>query len=104
MSLTTHVLDLSRGRPAAGVAIELARGEQVVATAVTNADGRTDAPLLEVLEAGSYELRFAVGDYFGGVSRFLDVVPVRFEVSDPDAHHHVPLLVAPGGYSTYRGS
>jgi hydroxyisourate hydrolase len=104
MSLTTHVLDLSRGRPAAGVAIELARGEQVVATAVTNADGRTDAPLLEQLEAGSYELRFAVGDYFGDASRFLDVVPVRFEVSDPDAHHHVPLLVAPGGYSTYRGS
>ena len=104
MSLTTHVLDLSRGRPAAGVAIELARGEQVVATAVTNADGRTDGPLLDVLEAGSYELRFAVGDYFGGTARFLDVVPVRFEVSDPDAHHHVPLLVAPGGYSTYRGS
>jgi 5-hydroxyisourate hydrolase len=86
------------------VAIELARGEEVLATAVTNADGRTDAPLLEVLEAGSYELRFAVGDYFGGGPRFLDVVPVRFEVSDPDAHHHVPLLVAPGGYSTYRGS
>ena len=104
MSLTTHVLDISRGRPAAGVAIELARGGEVVAEAVTNADGRTDAPLLEVLEAGSYELRFAVGDYFGAAPRFLDVVPVRFEVSDPDAHHHVPLLVAPGGYSTYRGS
>ena len=104
MSLTTHVLDVSRGRPAAGVAIELARGEQVLATAVTNADGRTDAPLLERLEAGEYELRFAVGDYFGGDERFLDVVPVRFGVSDPDAHHHVPLLVAPGGYSTYRGS
>ena len=104
MSLTTHVLDVSRGRPAEGVAIELERGGEVVATAVTNADGRTDAPLLEELEAGEYELRFAVGDYFGGEGRFLDVVPVRFGVSDPDAHHHVPLLVAPGGYSTYRGS
>ena len=104
MSLTTHVLDVSRGRPAAGVAIELVRGGEVVATAVTNADGRTDGPLLERLEAGEYELRFAVGDYFGGEARFLDVVPVRFGVSEPDAHHHVPLLVAPGGYSTYRGS
>jgi 5-hydroxyisourate hydrolase len=104
VSLTTHVLDVARGRPAAGVAIELAREGEVIATAVTNADGRTDGPLLERLEAGEYELRFAVGDYFGGESRFLDVVPVRFGVSEPDAHHHVPLLVAPGGYSTYRGS
>jgi 5-hydroxyisourate hydrolase len=104
MSLTTHVLDIARGRPAAGVAIELLRGGDVVASAVTNADGRTDGPLLETLEPGEYELRFAVGDYFGGEARFLDVVPVRFGVNDPDAHHHVPLLVAPGGYSTYRGS
>jgi len=106
MSLTTHVLDLSRGRPAAGVAITLVRGEEVVASAVTNRDGRTDAPLLDRLEPGVYELRFAVADYFGGGPEppFLDVVPVRFGVSDPDAHHHVPLLVAPGGYSTYRGS
>jgi 5-hydroxyisourate hydrolase len=104
MSLTTHVLDIAAGRPAAGVAITLARGDEVLASAVTNADGRTDAPLLERLEAGEYELRFAVGDYFGGDERFLDVVPVRFGVTDPDAHHHVPLLVAPGGYSTYRGS
>lgn len=104
MSLTTHVLDVARGRPAAGVAIELARGDEVLARVVTNADGRTDAPLLDTLEVGTYELRFAVGDYFGADERFLDVVPVRFGVSDPDAHHHVPLLVAPGGYSTYRGS
>ena len=106
MSLTTHVLDVARGRPAEGVAIELARGDELLATAVTNADGRTDAPLLDRLEAGTYELRFAVGDYFaaGGEPPFLDVVPVRFGVSDPEAHHHVPLLVAPGGYSTYRGS
>jgi 5-hydroxyisourate hydrolase len=104
MSLTTHVLDVAAGRPAAGVAITLVRGEDVIATAVTNADGRTDAPMLETLEAGEYELRFAVGDYFGLEARFLDVVPVRFGVVDPAAHHHVPLLVAPGGYSTYRGS
>jgi 5-hydroxyisourate hydrolase len=106
MSLTTHVLDIAAGRPAAGVAITLARGDEVLAKAVTNADGRTDAPLLERLEAGVYELRFAVGDYFGagGEPPFLDVVPVRFGVSDPGAHHHVPLLVAPWAYSTYRGS
>ncbi len=103
MSLTTHVLDVAQGRPAAGVAVALLRDGVVVAEAVTNADGRTDAPLLETLEAGEYELRFAVGDYFGAAG-FLDVVPVRFGVTDPGAHHHVPLLVAPGGYSTYRGS
>jgi 5-hydroxyisourate hydrolase len=106
VSLTTHVLDVARGRPAAGVAIELERDGEVVATAVTNADGRTNKPLLERLEPGVYELRFAVGDYFGedAAPPFLGVVPVRFGVSDPSAHHHVPLLVAPGGYSTYRGS
>jgi hydroxyisourate hydrolase len=106
MSLTTHVLDVARGRPASGVAIELLRDGEVLAVAVTNADGRTDAPLLDRLETGVYELRFSVGDYFaaGGEPPFLDVVPVRFGVSDPAAHHHVPLLVAPGGYSAYRGS
>jgi 5-hydroxyisourate hydrolase len=102
VALTTHVLDISRGLPAAGVAIELARGGAVVATVVTGADGR--AAVLDGLEAGEYELRFAVGDYFGGEPGFLDVVPVRFRVTDPGTHHHVPLLVAPGGYSTYRGS
>ena len=73
---------------------------------MTNADGRTDRPLADRLEPGVYELRFAVGDHFAGgdAPPFLDVVPVRFGVSDPDAHLHVPLLVAPGGYSTYRGS
>lgn len=102
--LTTHVLDIAAGRPAAGVAVTLVRGDRVVATAVTNADGR--ATLLESLEAGVYELRFAVGDYFGAGAElpFLDVVPVRFGVSDPETHHHVPLLVAPWAYSTYRGS
>jgi 5-hydroxyisourate hydrolase len=102
MPLTTHVLDISRGRPAAGVAIELARGGAVLTTAVTGSDGR--AAVLDALETGVYELRFAVGDYFGGEPGFLDVVPVRFRVTDPGLHHHVPLLVAPGGYSTYRGS
>lgn len=102
--LTTHVLDIAAGRPAAGVAVTLVREDRVVATAVTNADGR--ATLLESLEAGVYELRFAVGDYFGAGAElpFLDIVPVRFGVSDPETHHHVPLLVAPWAYSTYRGS
>jgi 5-hydroxyisourate hydrolase/2-oxo-4-hydroxy-4-carboxy-5-ureidoimidazoline decarboxylase len=109
--LTTHVLDVSRGRPAAGVAIELWRDDRLVRAVTTNADGRTDAPLLGAgeLSAGVYELRFAVGAYFaedggdGGVP-FLDVVPVRFGVDDPDGRYHVPLLVSPWSYSTYRGS
>lgn len=106
--LTTHVLDTARGRPAAGVEIELARldggGRTPLARARTNADGRTDAPLAEALRAGVYELVFAVGDYFGEEARFLDLVPVRFTVADPDAHYHVPLLCSPWAYSTYRGS
>jgi 5-hydroxyisourate hydrolase len=107
--LTTHVLDTARGRPARGVEIELARLEhgrrRTLRTATTNADGRTDAPLLAQgeLEAGEYELVFAVGGYFGQ-REFLDRVPVRFSVSDPGAHYHVPLLVSPWSYSTYRGS
>jgi 5-hydroxyisourate hydrolase len=100
MSLSTHVLDTARGRPAAGVAIELRRGDEVV-TATTDADGR--ARLLEETPAGRYELVFAVGDYFGEAA-FLDRVPVRFNVADPDAHYHVPLLVSPWSYATYRGS
>jgi 5-hydroxyisourate hydrolase len=111
--LTTHVLDVARGRPAAGVAIELWRAGALVASAVTNADGRTDAPLLTALDAGVYELRFAVGPYFAALAGdgapvgdppFLDVVPVVFGVADASAHHHVPLLVTPWSYSTYRGS
>lgn len=107
--LTTHVLDIARGRPAAGVAITLVRleaegAEAELASAVTDTDGR--ARLLDALEAGIYELRFTVGDYFatGAERPFLDVVPVRFGVGDPAAHHHVPLLVAPWAYSTYLGS
>jgi 5-hydroxyisourate hydrolase len=100
MSLSTHVLDTARGRPAAGVAIELRRGDDVI-TATTDEDGR--ARLLEETPAGEYELTFAVGDYFGERA-FLDRVPVRFSIADPGAHYHVPLLVSPWSYSTYRGS
>jgi 5-hydroxyisourate hydrolase len=108
-ALTTHVLDAARGRPARGVAIELWRAEVRIAEAVTGEDGRTAAPLLAALEVGVYELRFAVGAYFAASGEdadppFLDVVPVRFGVADADAHHHVPLLVTPWSYSTYRGS
>ena len=101
MSLTTHVLDTARGVPAAGVAIELRREGETVTTVTTDGDGR--ASLLESLEAGEYELEFAVGDYFGERA-FLDRVPVRFSIADPTAHYHVPLLVSPWSYSTYRGS
>jgi 5-hydroxyisourate hydrolase len=112
--LTTHVLDTAQGRPAAGVAIDLRRvGEHAPIRATrTNADGRTEEPLLEGadLVPGSYELRFAIGSYFAGQPvqaddpPFLDIVPVRITIADADAHVHVPLLVSPWAYSTYRGS
>jgi len=115
--LSTHVLDTQAGRPAAGVTIELlelsANGEQrMIACATTNRDGRTDEPLIggRPLPIGRYELRFHVADYFAGVGArqdeppFLDVVPVRFAVAEPEGHYHVPLLVTPWSYSTYRGS
>ena len=98
--LTTHVLDTARGRPAAGVEISLARGGEVVRTVTTDADGRAR---LGDVEVGEYELVFAVGAYFGS-AEFLDRVPVRFRIADPGAHYHVPLLVSPWSYSTYRGS
>jgi 5-hydroxyisourate hydrolase len=108
VSLTTHVLDTARGRPAAGVAVELARlaggTREVLRQATTNADGRTDEPMLDDLAAGEYELVFAIGDYFAPERAFYDRVPVRFVVREPGAHHHVPLLVSPWAYSTYRGS
>ena len=104
--LTTHVLDTARGRPATGVRIELARfdgdARTPLKTVITNHDGRTDEPLLNELEAATYELTFAVGEHFG--EGFLDRVPVRFTVADEDAHYHVPLLVSPWSYCTYRGS
>ena len=101
MSLSTHVLDTAHGRPASGVAIELTLPDGGTRTGETDADGR--ARLLDDTPAGDYELVFAVGDYFGE-RPFLDRVPVRFTIADPDAHYHVPLLVSPWSYSTYRGS
>lgn len=111
--LTTHVLDTARGIPAAGISIDLYRLEagerRKIGHAVTNDDGRTDAPLIPkgAMAAGVYELVFAVGDYYGAGGNgpaFLDVVPVRFGISDPQEHVHVPLLVSGFGYSTYKGS
>jgi 5-hydroxyisourate hydrolase len=112
--LTTHVLDTAHGRPAAAMALELVRlGEdgdrQVLKEARTNADGRTDVPLLsgEELARGVYEIVFGVGEYFAGETLdppFLDRVPIRFGVADPSSHYHVPLLVSPWSYGTYRGS
>jgi len=111
--LTTHVLDTSREGPAEGVEITLYRldgdeREQVTA-ATTNHDGRVDDPLLDEDEiaAGTYELVFDVGTYYregDSESSFLDEVPVRFMIDAPDEHYHVPLLLSPGGYTTYRGS
>lgn len=113
--LSTHVLDTAHGRPAAGVEVTLHRldggARTLVTTARTNADGRTDAPLLagETFRAGAYELTFAVGAYFRGLGAaladppFLDEVPVRVTLTE-DGHYHVPLLVSPWSYSTYRGS
>ena len=105
--LTTHVLDTMRGRPAAGITIELWSVDQskMLKSVRTNSDGRTDAPLLSADEiaTGTYELIFFVGDYFGE-RLFLDRVPVRFVISDAASKYHVPLLVSPWSYSTYRGS
>ena len=104
-ALTTHVLDTMRGHPAAGMKIELWSEKSLLKTVQTNTDGRTDAPLLEgnSMVAGNYELVFFVGDYFGE-KKFLDRVPVRFVIFDATAKYHVPLLVSPWSYSTYRGS
>jgi len=128
--LTTHVLDTALGKPAAGVKVQLwrragadAEGElpadsatnadaasELLAEAATNADGRLDAPLLggDAMAAGTYELVFFVRDYFlrtqPATAAFLDEVPIRFTIASPGEHYHVPLLIAPGGYSTYRGS
>ncbi len=115
-ALTTHVLDTASGQPASGMRIQLARvaddeKRSVVVEVTTNADGRVDHPLLSgaAMSAGAYELRFHVGAYFqgrgqAGARRFLDVVPVAFRIDDAAGHYHVPLLVTPWSYSTYRGS
>jgi hydroxyisourate hydrolase len=114
--LSTHVLDTMHGRPAAGMALALRRfdstgASDIVAEAITNRDGRTDQPLLagETIPAAAYELVFDVAGYFAdlGVAdagRFLESVPIRFVIDDPQGSYHVPLLVSPWSYATYRGS
>lgn len=113
--LTTHVLDTARGVPASGMRIELLQGgagsPTALASVLTNTDGRTDSPLLEgdQLSAGTYQLVFHVAEYFRrrgdpDAGRFLERVPVVFVVDDPAGRYHVPLLVSPWSYSTYRGS
>lgn len=103
--LSTHVLDTSRGRPAAGMTVRLYRDSALLAEAKTNADGRTAEPLLagDSIPTGTYELIFSVGAYFGS-SPFLEDVVVRFRIADAAGNYHVPLLVSPYGYTTYRGS
>jgi 2-oxo-4-hydroxy-4-carboxy-5-ureidoimidazoline decarboxylase len=106
--LSTHVLDTKAGRPASGVKVALyevgASARGLLLETVTNADGRTDKPLIagEPLRIGTYELNVHVGAYFG--NGFLDIVPIRFSIAEPEGHYHVPLLVTPWSYSTYRGS
>ncbi|MBU6475950.1 MAG: hydroxyisourate hydrolase [Alphaproteobacteria bacterium] len=110
--LTTHVLDTANGCPAKGMALCLYRGSKLLLKAKTDADGRVAAPLLEggALKAGKYRLEFGVSAYFKASGAklpktpFLDVVTIDFGIADAKAHYHVPLLVSPYGYSTYRGS
>ncbi|MGC1428056.1 MAG: hydroxyisourate hydrolase [Albidovulum sp.] len=114
--LTTHVLDTAKGVPAEGIAVTLYRvsgnSHRKIASAVTNADGRTDTPILpkDTFETGTYELIFDAGAYLDASGtpaespRFLSQIPIRFGISDPESHYHVPLLLSPFGYSTYRGS
>jgi 2-oxo-4-hydroxy-4-carboxy-5-ureidoimidazoline decarboxylase len=115
--LSTHVLDTLRGGPAQGVAIEFfevasSGAMRLISRTTTNADGRTDKPLIgeQPIPIAQYELRFAVGDYFARQGTpvadppFLGVVPIRFAVAEPEAHYHVPIIVTPWSYSTYRGS
>ena len=115
--LSTHVLDTHSGTPAAGIALELVElsdlgVSRVVTRGITNSDGRTDAPLIgdRPVPIGRYELTFSVAKYFAGRQvplsdpPFLDLIPLRFSISEPEGHHHVPLLVTPWSYATYRGS
>lgn len=114
--LTTHVLDLSTGLPGAGLTVRLVAvsngASRPVVEMKTNADGRLAKPLLEgdMMRVGVYELRFEAGAYFDALGldlpepKFLDEVVLRFGIADPDQHYHVPLLLSPFGYSTYRGS
>ena len=111
-ALTTHILDTAQGIPAAGVKIELwfndGKERKLLKTAVTNQDGRLDAPAIvgDAFIKCKYELRFFIGDYFGDKNEpaFLDIIPICFGVSNSDGHYHVPLLVSPYSFSTYKGS
>ena len=114
--VTTHVLDAARGCPAAGMVIDLfsidGETRRLLRSVTTNHDGRTDTPVIPngELRAGTFELVFHAGDYLAGAGlagenpRFLDLIPIRFGIADVEAHYHVPLLLAPYSYSTYRGS
>jgi 5-hydroxyisourate hydrolase len=114
--ISTHVLDIALGRPAAHLRVELFRitdhGREPVCSAMTNADGRTDEPLLagDSILTGTYEIVFHAGAYFRAAGAaldeilFLDEIPIRFGVTEATGNYHVPLLLAPHGYSTYRGS
>jgi 5-hydroxyisourate hydrolase len=108
-TVSTHVLDTSRGAPAAGISVGLFAldgGRTLLNVAVTNRDGRTDAPLATDLVPGAYELVFAVVDYFklAAVEALFDEIPIRFRIDDAAGRYHIPLLLSPWGYSTYRGS
>jgi 5-hydroxyisourate hydrolase len=114
--ISTHVLDIALGRPAPGIRIELfhrvSDERRVIGSAATNSDGRTNEPLLaaDTIAPGTYELDFHAGGYFRSssssheVAPVFDVITVRFDVADPRGNYHVPLLLAPNGYTTYRGS
>jgi 5-hydroxyisourate hydrolase len=109
--LSTHVLDTAHGKPAAGLHLRLLRGQELIKEATTNADGRTDALLLtnEDMRAGKYVIEFEVGDYFRSkghpdAGKFLETVRVDFVIASVSEGYHVPLLVSPWSYSTYRGS
>ena len=114
MKITTHVLDTASGRPAENVLLVLTRQSDgaVLAERRTNADGRLDSPLLEGAAhiGGVFEIAFHAGDYLRRAGTdltepaFLDVIPIRFGIANPSQHYHVPLLLSPYGYSTYRGS
>ena len=114
--LTTHVLDTASGKPAKGIRIDLfeltGEDRRLIVTLHTNDDGRTDSQILpkDSFRVGTYELVFHAGDYLDGMGagnsdyRFLDIIPIRFGIDDATSHYHVPLLISPFGYSTYRGS
>ena len=108
--ISTHVLDIAKGAPAAGIPVKLHLAGNLLQSAITNTDGRTAAPLLnaESIAAGNYELIFDVQDYLrvhhSSTQPFFDRITLRFSVTDEQGHYHIPLLLAPHGYSTYRGS